>query len=141
MTIPTFPADLPRPQVSGFSRQRADARRRRSFDAGPPRFSRRYSAVPVTWSMSMRLDAWQVAIFERFYIDACAEGSLPFYMTDYTVDGLPMLDEEGRPLLTEGGVPLLWSKVMLCTWGETPPQFGNPKITEQTVTFSVVEMP
>ena len=42
---------------------------------------------------------------------------------------------------TLGGVPLLWSKVMLCTWGEAPPQFGDPKITRQTVTFSVVEMP
>ncbi|MCA0851301.1 hypothetical protein [Salipiger thiooxidans] len=141
MTIPTFPAELPVPLIPGYGRQRADPRRRRSFDAGPPKFSRRYSAVAVTHSLSMRLHAWQVAIFERFYAETCAEGSLPFYMKDFTIDGLPLLDELGVPLLDSEGVPLLCSKIMLCTWGETPPAWGDPKITRQRVTFSVVEMP
>ena len=92
MRIPTFPPELPRPQVSGFRRQRSDPRRRRTFDAGPPKFARRYSAVPVTFSLSMRLHAWQVALFDRFYVEDCADGSLPFYMPDYTVDGLPLRD-------------------------------------------------
>ena len=141
MRIPTFAPELPRRQVSGFRRQRSDPRRRRTFDAGPPKFARRYSAVPVTFSLSMRLHAWQIALFDRFYVEDCAEGSLPFYMPDYTVDGLPLLDETGAMLTDEAGVPLLWSKVMLCLWGETPPEFGDPKITRQTVTFSVVELP
>lgn len=141
MSIPTFPPELPRPQVSGFRRQRSDPRRRRTFDAGPPKFARRYSAVPVTFSLSMRLHAWQVALFDRFYVEDCADGSLPFYVPDYTVDGLPLLDETGAMLTDEAGVPLLSSKIMLCLWGETPPEFGDPKITRQTVTFSVVELP
>lgn len=141
MSIPTFPPELPRPQVSGFRRQRSDPRRRRTFDAGPPKFARRYSAVPVTFSLSMRLHAWQIALFDRFYVEDCADGSLPFYMPDYTVDGLPLLDEAGAVLTDEAGVPLLCSKIMLCLWGETPPEFGDPKITRQTVTFSVVELP
>lgn len=141
MTIPTFPTDLPRPLISGYGHQRFDPRRRRSFDAGPPKFSRRYSAVPRGIEMSMRLQAWQRAKFDRFYIDVCQEGSLPFYMLDVTVDGLPLLDEQGSMLLTADGVPLLWSKVMLCLWGDTPPAFGNPMLGRQDVSFSVVEMP
>ncbi|MBR9837024.1 MAG: hypothetical protein GYB50_03915 [Rhodobacteraceae bacterium] len=141
MTIPTFPGDLPRPLISGYGHQRYDARRSRSFDSGPPKFSRRYTAVPRAIEMSMRLQAWQVAVFDRFYIDQCADGSLPFYMTDYPRDGLLLLDENGIVLTDENDVPLLTTRVMLCLWGDTPPSFGEPMLARQNVSFSVVEMP
>lgn len=141
MTIPTFPTDLPRPLVAGYGAQRFDPRRRRSFDAGPPKFSRRYGAVARTVTLSMRLWAWQAAKFDRFYIDDCQEGALPFYMQDYMVDGMNLLDENGLVLTDENDVPLLWSKIMLCAWGDTPPAFGDPVMTTQVVSFSVVELP
>lgn len=141
MTIPTFPAELPAPRPQGYAHQRFDPRRRRTYDAGPPKFARRYSAVGRTITMTMLLWAWQRAVFDRFYIEDCAEGSRPFYMTDHRVDGLRLLDEAGAMLLDETGTPLLLSRTMLCLWGDAPPQFGSLVDTREIVSFSVVELP
>ncbi|MBN8189555.1 hypothetical protein JF540_22985 [Salipiger thiooxidans] len=141
MTIPTFPTELPVPLASGYGAQRYDPRRRRAYDAGPPKFARRYSAVARSITLTMRLFAWQVAKFDRFYIDDCQEGSLPFYMKDYRIDGLNLLDENGLVLTDENDVPLLWSKIMLCAWGDTPPSFGGAIDTREIVSFSIVELP
>jgi hypothetical protein len=141
MTIPTFPDGLPRPLVASYGRQRFDPRRKTSYDAGPPSYDLRYTAVPVMHTLSMRLWAWQTAVLERFHIEDCREGTLPFYMRDYSIDGLPILDEAGVPLLDSDGVPLLMSKVMLCLWGDAPPSWGSPVTTRQVVSFTVLEMP
>lgn len=141
MTIPTFPSELPKPLASGYASQRFDPRRRRTFDAGPPKFSRRYSKVATSRTFTMWLWAWQKAVFDGFYIEQCAEGSLPFYMTDDTVDGLSVLDESLRFLTDENDVPILCAKRMLCLWGDAPPTFGTAVTTRQLVSFSILEMP
>ncbi|MCA0963277.1 hypothetical protein [Salipiger bermudensis] len=141
MTIPTFPADLPAPRFSGYRSQRMDGRRQSSFDAGPPKVSRRYSAVARTVQLEVLLELWQKAKFDRFYIDDCAEGSRLFWMPDYAVDGAFLLDEAGLSLLDENDAPLLTAKMMLCQWGDAPPVAANPVLRRQVVSFSVVELP
>jgi len=141
MTVPSWPAEMPYPQRTSYRSQRFDARRKTTFDAGPPGRSRRFSAVGRTIALTFRLTALRAAVFERFYVDTCAEGSLPFWMPDYMVDGIPLLTETGAQLLDENGVPLLCSKIMLVAWGDETPTQSNVKLLERDVSFEVIELP
>jgi len=141
MTIPTFPTDLPPPLMVDRQSQRMDARRKSTFDAGPSKMSRRYSAVARVLQFSFHLKLWQKEKFDRFYIDECAGGSRLFWMPDCLVDGAFLLDELGLTLLDENDAPLLVSKMMLCQWGDAPPVAANPVLRRQVVSFSVVELP
>lgn len=140
MTIPTFPEELPKPIIEGHREQRNDPRRRRTFDAGPPKFVRRYTAVAAEVSLVYRLMVWEKAVFDRFYIDTCKEGSLPFWFQKRYVDGMAILDENGVPLLDESGVQLRWSHMALCLFAE-PPVSDDPIRGRQRIAFSVVELP
>ncbi len=139
--IPEWPTDLPRPLRDGFSSQRADARRRRQFETGPPRYQRRFSAVPVTHAMSLIADPAQIASLDRFFVETLQEGAVPFWMPDVTSDGRSVLEASGLPLVTEAGASLLLTRRILCVWGENPPHLGAFKGIGRTVEFSVVEMP
>ena len=55
---------------------------RTSMDAGPKKARRRYTARSTIFSGAQRLDAAELAVFERFYHAALADGALRFYYKD-----------------------------------------------------------
>jgi hypothetical protein len=75
-----WPDALSCPILSSLSEQRQ--RNVGSFnpDVGPPKMRRRSTAVGVLTSMAFRWTDAQVAIFDEFYINTLADGTLPFSM-------------------------------------------------------------
>ncbi|ADE84730.1 hypothetical protein [Rhodobacter capsulatus] len=140
MSYPVWPSDLPRPERSSYQLQPQDARRKRGFEAGPPGYRRRFSAVAKLVSLSLILTANQRAVFDNFYGDDCAQGAALFWMPDATRDGQPLLTHDGQPLLTHDGTPILLASRWLCAWGDTPP-IETIQGIEFRKQFQVVVMP
>lgn len=140
MTILTWPTELPRPERDTWSKTYQDPRLRRRGENGPPRWRRRFSAVPKLVSLSILVARWQKAVFENFYEDQMSYGAQLFRMPDPTTDGWAMLTPEGLPVLSPEGVPLLLSKQWLCAFGDEVPR-ESVVGTEFRINFSVVVMP
>jgi hypothetical protein len=140
MTIPTWPTTLPRPERQSFQKTWMDGRLKRQTDSGPPGYRRRFSSVAKPVSLSILTSREQQEVFETFYEDETAGGSLPFYMPDPTKDGWPLLDESGRPLLGGDGRPVLMSARWLCFFGDTLPVITVVGI-EFRISFNIVVMP
>ncbi len=140
MIILDWPTDLPHPERSSWQMQPQDARRKRQASVGPPSYRRRFSRVPKLVTLSVVLSRNEKAIFDNFYHDECAEGSLLFHMPDPTTDGWPLLTSDGQPMLMSDGTPLLLSAIWLCAWGDQTPAETIQGI-EFRKTFSVVVMP
>ena len=121
--IATWPATLPPPQRDSWQLQPQDARRKRSNDAGPPGYRRRFSSVAKSVSMAVKLTHDQRAIFDRFYRETCQAGSIRFWMPDPSTDGWPLTTESGAPLWVdaESREPLTHSERWLCAWGDQMP--------------------
>ncbi|MEB3417548.1 hypothetical protein ACFSDD_21035 [Salipiger marinus] len=140
MTYPVWPAELPRPERNTWSRTWADPRLKRRGETGPPRWRRRFSAVPQTVSLSILLSRWQVAVFEQFWENQTRFGSTLFRMPDPTTDGWALLTPTGGPLLTPEGQPLLLSKLWTVSFGDEAPVQSVVGI-EFRFSFSIVVMP
>jgi len=138
--IAIWPDALPRPERGTWQSQPQDARRKRQSDAGPPAYRRRFSSVAKMVTLSLILSREEAAVFDRFFHEDCAEGSLLFTMPDPTTDGWPMLSSSGEPLLAAPGVPLLLSASWLCAWGDTMPTETLVGL-EFRKSFSVVVLP
>jgi len=121
MTLPQWPAELPRPNRAGYQRQTDDPRLARSADAGPPSYRRRWSAVSRSVALVIDLGRSQKAVFDAFHDEVTAMGSLPFRMPDPTTDGWPVLTSDGVPILAGDGAPLLLAAHWLCLFGATTP--------------------
>ncbi len=90
--------------------------------------------------MTLQVKRYQLGIFDSFFMDTCAGGSLPFLMPDPITDGWPLLNEAGQPILTEAGLPLLMSATWLCLFGKQLPAVSIAGI-EFRVSFDVMVMP
>jgi len=138
--IAVWPETLPRPERDSWQKQPQDARRKRQSDAGPPAYRRRFSSVAKMVTLSVLLSRDEAALFDTFFHQDCAEGSLLFTMPDPTTDGWEMLSSEGETLLDGDGDALLLSATWLCAWGDTMPTETLVGI-EFRKSFSVVVMP
>lgn len=141
MSYPVWPTDLPRPERDSYQLQPQDARRKRSFETGPPGYRRRFSAVAKLVSLSLILSAHHRALFDAFYEADCAQGASLFWMPDPTRAGWPLLATDGTPLLGPGGVPLLIASRWLCAWGDAPPIETSVEQVKWRKQFQVVVMP
>ena len=140
MSWPVWPESLNRWEREGWQASLQESRQRRSGDAGPPGWRRRFSSAARSVALSIVLERDEKAIFDHFFERECKHGSALFWMPDPTTDGWSMLDEAGRPLLS-GAAPLLLSARWLCSWGE---QLPVETITEQVKfrkIFNVMVMP
>jgi hypothetical protein len=138
--ILTWPAELPRPERQTWALTPQEARRKRQPDAGPPGYRRRFTSVARLVTMSVLLTRNGRAIFDRFFHEDCAEGSLNFWMPDPTTDGWPMLTSAGVPVLNGAGLPVLLSARWLCAWGDQMPGEAVQG-TEFRKTFGIVVLP
>ncbi len=141
MTVAVWPSDLPRPLRSGWQRQAVDPRRPRVNETGPVSLGRRFTSVPQTVVLTMRVDRIQRDIFDRFVELTLAHGSLPFWMPDPSTDGWPLLTPDGVPLLTPEGVPLLTTRQWLCQMGSEMPVEGPVQGITFQLTFTVLVLP
>jgi len=121
MTLPAWPAELPRPMRSGYQAQNMDPRIRRSGETGPPSYRRRYSSVARRVALVIDVPRALKATFEIFHEQVLSHGALPFTMPDPTTDGWPLLMSDGTPVLTAGGVRILLARQWVCLFGEEPP--------------------
>lgn len=121
MTVPTWPAALPRPERNTFQKTAIDGRLKRRSDNGTPRYRPRFSKVPYLVSLSIVVTRSGKTVFDEFYDQTTRGGALPFWMPDPTTEGWPMTDEAGNPLTDGNGKPLLMSGNWLCLFGDTPP--------------------
>lgn len=78
----TWPSDLPGPLARGWSASRQDNKAVVQPEIGPAIVRRRGTAAgyetPATWVF----DAVELAVFEAFYLDDLADGSLVFAMQE-----------------------------------------------------------
>lgn len=140
MTLPSYPAELPKPLQDGYQVARGDGRIMSRNDAGPPNIRGRYSAVVNTVQFSTFLSRSQLARFDRFYLDDTKRGSLPFLIPDPGTNGWPLLSDDGSPLLTDEGTPILLAEIWLVTFGGKLPVISN-KATYWTVAFELTVLP
>lgn len=141
MSYPVWPTDLPRPERDSYQLQPQDARRKRSFETGPPGYRRRFSAVAKMINLSLILSAHHRAVFDAFYEADCAQGASLFWLPDPTRDGWPLLATDGTPLLGPGGVPLRLASRWLVAWGDAPPIETCVEQVKFRKAFQVVVMP
>lgn len=140
MSFAIWPATLPRPDRDGWQSQLADPRLKRSVDAGPPGYRRRWSSVPRRVALKVTLKRDQKAVFEKFIEDDLQFGSKPFEMPDPTTEGWPMLTDTGEPVLDGDGRPILLAAKWICLLGDDMPQETVSGI-EFVMSFSVWVMP
>ena len=139
--IQTWPETLPRPERDTWQRSPQDARRKTQSEAGPPRYRRRFSSAATMVTLSVIVTRNGRAIFDNFFHDTCADGSLLFYMPDPTTEGWPLLAADGTPILTDDDQPVLLGGQWLCAWGDQVPIETIYGQIEFKKTFSVVVMP
>lgn len=140
MTVPAWPSELPLPTQAGYRAVTDDPRLRRAAETGPPGYRRRYSSAARRVALSLMLSRSEKAVFDNFWRNTCAHGSLPFTMPDPVTDGWAALDAGGTPLLTEGGTPILLSASWVCLFGDGLPAESLRGVTF-TVSFEVAVMP
>ncbi len=140
MTVPVWPASLPRPDRETWQRTSQDARVKRQSTSGPPGYRRRFSSAAQMVTLSLTLSRRQAAVFDDFFRITTAQGSLSFWMPDPTADGWPLLTADGGALTTHGGAPILISAWWLCLFGDSLPAESVVGI-EFRKTFSVVVLP
>lgn len=140
MSTKTWPQVLPPPERDSWQLTSQEARRKRQNEAGPPSYRRRFSSAARLVTLSVILTRDQKAVFDQFYHETCAEGSLLFWMPDPTTDGWKLLTSGGLPLLS-GSEPILLSERWLCAWGDDQPVEAVVRQVKFQKTFSVVVMP
>lgn len=141
MPVEEWPTDLPNPEISSYQEGRQNARRSSAAQNGPPRYTRRFSAVSDVLGMSIAVDREQLGVFERFFRETLREGTRPFYMFDPVRDNCTLLTEAGVILTDENDVPILTTVRRLCVWGEEPPQTTVQAPHFFRCAFSVVYLP
>ena len=141
MTTPVWPQTLDRFERPGWQVQPQDSRQRRSNEAGPPGYRRRFSAVAKQVSLSIILTRDEKAVFDRFHEEDCAHGSRVFWMPDPSTHGWPLLAGSGQQLLTATGAPLQLGARWLCAWGDPPPTEAIVGQVQFRKTFSVWVLP
>lgn len=126
MSILTWPASLPqRVLAEGFNEGFRDGRLKTAPDRGPSKMRRISSSVGKPLQHSIRVDAEQLTILERFWEKDTGGGVLPFWFPDQTRGGIPILTAAGEPILTTNGAPLLSTKWCLVQFGDTGPNAGT----------------
>lgn len=67
--------------VDSYQETLPDTVIRTQMDVGPPKVRRRSTSAPRLISGTLRLDSDKLGIFEAFYLNTTAGGSLPFNWT------------------------------------------------------------
>nr|WP_321459598.1 hypothetical protein [uncultured Cohaesibacter sp.] len=140
MTVASWPAELPKPRRDGYGQQINDPRIAKNVETGPIGWRRRWSSVTRSMPLTLHADRAEKGLFDRFYRDTCAFGSLPFWMPDPVSDNWPLLDGAGVPLLLDDGTPLLMAAQLLCLWGQSAPSERFVGLRFE-ISFQVVVMP
>ncbi|MDH3997701.1 MAG: hypothetical protein OET90_02575 [Desulfuromonadales bacterium] len=77
-----WPVTLPqKPLRRGFSESAPKQLLRTQMDVGPAKIRRRFTAAVRPFAIILKLTSAQVQIFDDFYNEDCAAGSLPFSWT------------------------------------------------------------
>jgi hypothetical protein len=118
MTLPIWPTELPRPTVDGYSRSRGTTRRTSAGNDTIKRVSRGWSISAQRRPMSMMIETDLLMRFERFFDEDLADGTYPFAMPDWEIDGTPLEDETGAVLTDETGDPLLIAATHIVRFGD-----------------------
>ena len=144
MTIHQWPADLPKPDRTGYGSQDQDARKQRQSEKGPPSWSLGFSSVATLVAMSVLLTRDEKAIFDNIHRYDLKRGTQLFWMPDPTTDGWGLLRSDGAPLLISGGLddgkPILLAATWLCRFGDgTPAESVRGNFFQKT--FNIVVMP
>lgn len=116
-----WPSTLPRPMRQGYQASPTEARMKRRTEAGFPGYRRRFSSVAETVAMTIEVDRNERGIFDNFYRDTTANGTLPFFMPDPTTHGWALYATGGQRLLTASGQPLVLAARWLCLFGDALP--------------------
>ena len=80
MTGITYPDSLPAVRAGGFQSEYRDPVIRTAMDAGPVKQRLRYTAAPKTFTASVVVDETEREIFEAWFTDTLAFGTLRFVM-------------------------------------------------------------
>lgn len=140
MTIPFWPDQLPRPMRQGYQKTLSDGRQSTKNDGGPPRVRRQYSSAvsPVAMTIDVSLDGKEC--FNRFWETDTAGGSLPFWVIDPTLDGVPLMDDTGAIITDDTDAPILmdaWWLVLFDTQAPAETVIG----VRYRINFGLMVMP
>lgn len=91
-------------------------------------------------SLTVLLNADELAVFNAFYDDTTGGGIGLFYMPDPINDGVPLAGPDGKALLGQDGSPILITSRWLCMFGEQPPRDSRVDL-ETRVSFQVQVLP
>ena len=70
-----WPNTLPKPALSGYSVEPQNAVLKTQMEAGPNRYRKRYTTVPVDIKGGLTLTAAQMAVFKTFYQTTINQGA------------------------------------------------------------------
>ncbi len=141
MTIPFWPDQLPRPMRQGWQKTLPDGRQSTKNDAGPPRVRRQYSSAvsPVAMTIDVSLDDREC--FNRFWEIDTIGGSLPFWIIDPTLDGVPLMDELGDVLQDDAGNAILMEEWWLVLFDTQSPPAETVIGVRFRINFGLMVMP
>jgi hypothetical protein len=70
-----WPSTLPKPALSGYSLEPQNAVLKTQMEAGPNRYRKRYTSVPMDVKASLLLTAEQMSAFKTFYQTTINQGA------------------------------------------------------------------
>lgn len=79
MSYAVFPDTLPLISLDGLEEKIQDVCVRTAMESGPAKVRRRFTAASVFISGQLVLSTSQLSVFDSFFRDSVAMGSLPFY--------------------------------------------------------------
>lgn len=120
MTLPSWPEELGRALVDGYAQTRGESRKIARGDEGPPWVRRGRSKSTQSRPVSFFATRDQLARLDRFYVEECQEGALPFLAPDWSQDERGLMSAEGLELLTHDDEPLLITATLVCLFGQPP---------------------
>lgn len=104
MTLPAYPASLPKPRAAGYSLSPGSSVIRSDMDGGRARLRRRHRQMPTACEVNAVLRGAQASIFEGWWAETIAEGAQAFTVTLLLPTGLQTVTARGAGLPTFGGV-------------------------------------
>ncbi|MEM7303410.1 MAG: hypothetical protein AAF468_20205 [Pseudomonadota bacterium] len=141
MTYPTWPTELEKILLEGYSAEFGNSRQiSRPRDAFI-RSKRKVSRVPQPIQFAIFATPDQKQRFERFWFEEIEEGNSFFYIPDPELYGKVLADESLASITTRDGAPIEISNTWLCMFDEQPPRREWIAGTNYRLSMNILVMP
>lgn len=102
MSVPAYPAGLPKLEADSYVESPVDGTIRTQMDTGPEFFRRRFTATPTHINGDLNIDGSQVGTLLTFWKTTLRHGSLPFTWIDQRSGSAATFRFRAAPVIRAG---------------------------------------